>query len=167
MAEEVVGFTKSQREWILERDGNQCQMFFYRNGKWQQCPNRSNLQVHHIIPRGWSREHMPKDFPVNGSQNGICLCRVCHVAKFGVHPDTYEALMEYHKGDKKAYVRMMEMRRELNMQGIPYWNTRFDWLFNRRVKKNNLRMLRKKKYPTNGNRGNNGRRKTHVKEAKD
>lgn len=154
--EEVVGFTKKQREWFIERD-KQCQMFFYLNGKWKQCPNKTNLQVHHIIPRGWSKKHMPVNFPVNGSMNGICLCKSCHVGINGVHPDTYEASLEYRKGDKQAYDKMREKRRTLNNKGIPYWNTQHDWLFNRRVKKNNLRMLKVRSYPMNGNRGNNGR----------
>lgn len=156
MKDEVVGFTQKQRQWFLERD-QKCQMFFYRNGKWEQCPTKSNLQVHHVIPRGWASLHLPKSFPVNGSQNGICLCRSCHVGISGVHPDTYQALQEYRGGNKLAYVEMRTKRKALNGQGIPYWNTNFDWLFQRRIKKLNLKMLNVRPYPTNSRRGNNGR----------
>lgn len=156
MTEEVVGFTKKQREWFKERD-KQCQMFFYRNGRWEQCPNKSNLQVHHIIPRYWASKHLPSTFPINGSQQGICLCTSCHVGINGVHPDTYKAREEYRKGDKLAYVKMKDHRKTLTFKGIPYWNTQWDWLFQRRIKKLNLKMLKTRPYPTNSRRGNNGR----------
>lgn len=156
---EVVGFTDKQREWIKERDGNRCQMFEYVRGKWVQCPNRTHLEVHHILPRGWCTLHMPKNFNINGCYNGITLCKAHHVSEIGVHPDTAEALKKYRSGNKNAFHEMMDARRVLNERGIPYWNTTWDWLFNRRVKKNTLRMLVKRRYPTNSKRGNTGRKK--------
>lgn len=155
--EDVVGFTEKQRKWFLERDNHQCQMFRYVRGKWVQCPNKTKLQVHHLIPRGWCKEHLPKTFPLNGSQNGICLCTSCHVGLLGVHPDTQKAKVAYRNGDKNAFTTMRVEREKLNSQGIPYWNTQWDWLFQRRIKKNNLKMLRRKPYPQNGNRDLNGR----------
>lgn len=153
----VVGFTKKQRDWIKQRDGNRCQMFTYRNGKWVQCPVTVGLQVHHIIPRGWAEKHLPEGFNLNSSVNGICLCGFHHVGKSSVHPDTYKAKLAYQAGNKDAYREMSERRKVLNEQGIPYWNTQFDWLFQRRIKKLNLKMLKTKPYPTNSRRGNNGR----------
>lgn len=100
---------------------------------------------------------MPITFPVNGSMNGITLCKYHHVGKCSVHPDTYEALLQYRKGDKQAYVKMMENRKRLNEEGTPYWNTNFDWMFNRLVRKKTLPFIRKNPYPVNGNRGNTGR----------
>jgi hypothetical protein len=100
---------------------------------------------------------MPYDFPVNGCRNGITLCRYHHVGKGSIHQDTYEALVAYQGGDEEAFEEMMANRKALNEQGIPYWNTQWDWMFNRLVQKNNLAFLRSNPYPANGNRGNTGR----------
>jgi len=117
--EEVVGFTQAQRQWILARDGNQCQFYSFNGFKWVRCKAVVSLQVHHIIARGWSKYHMPDNFQLNGSMNGISLCVMHHVGKNGVHPDTYAANVAYHKGDKQAYEKMMAKRKALNLQGIP------------------------------------------------
>lgn len=156
MAEEVVGFTDKQRQWFLERDGHRCQ-FHYFAGRWIRCAAKTNLQVHHIIPRGWSRRHLPPSFQVNGSLNGITLCEKHHVSQGSVHPDTFKANQEYRRGDKQSYVNMMERRRDFNNRGEPYWCTKWDWMFNRIARKQTGRYSRIKPYPTNGNRGNNGR----------
>lgn len=157
MSEEVVGFTAKQRRWFLERDEHQCQFRYFRNGKWVRCRATRGLQIHHIIPRGWSKVHMPKHFPVNGSLNGITLCARHHVGRDSVHPDTHEAKMQYNRGNKNSFKDMMDKRKRKNQRGIPYWNTQWDWMFTRIVKKQTARFARVKPYPENGNRGNNGR----------
>ncbi len=163
----VVGFTQNQRAWILRRDGNRCQ--FHRNvcGVWVRCRNTQNLQVHHIVPRGWAARHFPHKFPINGSLNGVTLCDQHHVGDvdyedetYVIHPDTAEAKRGYRNGNKNAYNDMMDNRRTLNEKGIPYWNTTWDWMLARIAKKQTARYTRKNpddKYPTNGRRGNNGR----------
>ena len=164
--EEVVGFTANQRQWFLERDGNRCMFHYFdlKTLRWKRCDQTTDLQVHHIIPRGWAKHHMPPNFQLNGSMNGITLCKCHHVGSDSVHPDTYQANVSYRKGNKKAYEVMMTNRKKMNQQGIPYWNTRWDWMFNRLVRKATLKFIRKNPYPANGNRGNTGRR-PHEAEA--
>ena len=157
MTEEVVGFTEKQRNWFKKRDGNQCMFHYFENGKWKRCCVTAKLQVHHILPRGWCRLHMPHSFQVNGSMNGICICKYHHVGKGSVHPDTYEALIAYQQGNKQSFKEMVDKRKELNEQGIPYWNTSFDWQFMRLVKRHTARYTKIEPYPVNGNRGNTGR----------
>lgn len=155
--EEVVGFSPKQREWFLERDGHRCQHRHFNGLKWVQCPVTTGLQVHHIIPRGWAIMHLPPSFPINGANNGITLCAFHHVGKSSVHNDTFVAQEAYRQGDKEAYSKMRQRRKELNLQGVPYWNPQWDWMFNRIVKKLNVSFLRKNPYPQNGKRGLNGR----------
>lgn len=73
--DKAIGFTPKQRQWALNRDGNQCSMFMYIDGKWVRCKNTQHLQVHHIVPRGYASKHYPKHFPLNGPNNCITLCR--------------------------------------------------------------------------------------------
>lgn len=155
--EEVVGFTQKQREWFLARDGNRCQFHFYNGRKWVRCKNTTRLQVHHILPRGWARVHLPKNFQLNGSMNGITLCEEHHVGVDSIHPDTFKARLNYRAGDKKAFDTMMDNRNKLNLQGIPYWRTNWDWMFYRISRKATLKYIRKNPYPVNNSRGNTGR----------
>ena len=67
-----------------------------------------------------------------------------------VHPDTEQARLDYRKGFTQAYVHMMEEREKLNLAGLAYWNTDFDWMFKRLVEQRNLAFLRKKPYPEHG-----------------
>lgn len=131
-------FTKRQREWIIRRDVSRCQFHSFVGGKWVRCPNKTGLQVHHIIPRGWAMFHMPKDFEVNTPLNLLSLCAKHHVGRFSddfrigcVHPDTEQARLEYRKGHKDSYFQMSKLREGLNKEGIPYWNTRWDMQFYR------------------------------------
>lgn len=163
----VVGFTQNQRAWVLRRDGSRCQFHYNVGGVWVRCRNTQNLQVHHIVPRGWAARHFPHKFPINGSLNAITLCDQHHIGDvdcedsiYVVHPDTAKAKREYREGNKGAYNDMMKNRRELNEKGVPYWNTRWDWMFNRIAKKQTAKYTKSNpddKYPKNGRRGNNGR----------
>lgn len=163
----AVGFTKGQRSWFLRRDGNQC-MFHYKKGnRWVRCKRRVKLQAHHIIPRGWASENMGEEFPLNAASNGIILCSKHHVndggelsQEFVVHPDNLSAQHSYQAGNKEAYKEMMDKRREKNLAGVPYWNTRWDWMFRRLVDKANSRhgaQYPNDKFPPNNRRGENGR----------
>lgn len=157
MNDSVVGFTSKQREWFLSMFGHRCQFRWYDGKKWVQCTEVTRLQIHHIIPRGWAKLHMPRNFQLNGSMNGIALCENHHVGRNGVHPDTFTAKMKHRSGNRGAFDEMMEARRKLNLQGIPYWNTRWDMQFSRITRKAVLRYIRAHPYPANGNRGNTGR----------
>ena len=163
--EEVVGFTQKQRDWFINRDGGQCTFHFAKVGIWIRCKNRSHLEVHHRIPRGWALMHLPKDFPVNGATNGVTLCSGHHNGyrangdyRFVVHSDTEEARLRYRQ-DKESYRKMGLARRQKNEVGQPYWNTNYDWMFERWILKHNVRFLRLFPYPDNGHRGVNGRLK--------
>lgn len=164
--EEVVGFTKNQKTWFLARSASsnngvpRCEAYHFNvfRFRWERCASTKNLEIHHCIPRGWSRLHMPLSFQLNGSMNGIVLCRDgCHCGKNGVHPDTYEARMQYRDGDSDAFNKMMRKRKALNLKGVPYWDTKYDWMFARIVRKATLKFIRANPYPANGNRGNTGR----------
>lgn len=154
---EVVGFTQRQREWFLARDGHRCQFRYFDGKKWVRCKETRNLQVHHIMPRGFARLHMPLNFQLNGSMNGITLCVNHHVGQFGIHPDTFMAKMGYNDGNPNAFKDMMVARASLNKLGQPYWDTRWDWMFARIARKATLRYIRAHPYPANGNRDNTGR----------
>lgn len=162
--DKATGFTDKQRQWFLDRDGHQCSMHLYINGKWTRCKNTSYLQVHHLIPRGFASLHYPKDFPVNGYDNGIVLCRGHHIS-FGytgdpvyvIHPDTEGARIAYAQGDKLAYEKMMKARSSLNDRGILYHNTLWDSMFIRIVMKANALFLPQNPYPLHGKFGMCGR----------
>lgn len=142
----VKGFTAKQRKWILARDNRVCQFLKFDavSRKWVLCGNRSHLQVHHILPRGWVYEHlhyMIEDDSVNDALNGITLCGGHHVGHdmvsatiYVVHPDNHKAQLAYRNGNKNAYQELMDCRKGFNQQGIPYWNTRWDVLLLRRAR---------------------------------
>lgn len=156
MADEVVGFTDKQRKYFHTVYANQCAFHTKVNGYWTRCTNTSRLEVHHIIPRGWARMNMPHSFEVNGVENGITLCKHHHEM---VHPDVPVARELHRNGNKAAFAEMMATRKELNEQGVPYWNTQWDLMFlrlNKRfVSKFNERVHNP--YPRHKIRGLNGR----------
>lgn len=140
----VPGFTKKQKDWCHERDGHQCSFFTLRNGIWQRCHKKSNLEVHHVLPRGWWDEHSTRTWDVNSKQNCLLLCDGHHRGynatfsdTYVIHPDCRTALSEYRKGNKEAFDGMIDWRKELCQRGIPYWNTQFDWLFHRILRERN------------------------------
>lgn len=160
--EEVAGFTQKQRRYFLERDNNRCMFHQKIGGKWVRCSETRNLQIHHIVPRGWARENMGLDFPVNSPENGITLCRKHHVGwgmghqfRTCVHTDNESARISYSRGNKKAYHEMMDVRVGKCRKGVPYWNTEFDWQFMRMAKTQTEKF--NKPFPQNGNRYANGR----------
>lgn len=142
--ENVKGFLKPQRDWFLERDGHQCSFVVCRDGVWRRCQSRANLEAHHVTPRGWYKQHSSRMWDVNCPENGLIICREHHRGKgadfsdrYIIHPDNQDALSKYRDGDDGAFKKMKERRYELNSRGIPYWNTRWDWLFYRLIKKRN------------------------------
>lgn len=161
MNEKANGFTKAQRQFFLDADGYRCQFHYVGDdGKWHRCRNTTELQIHHVVPRGFASMHYPQDFPINGPCQGITLCAMHHcLSPDSVHPDTFVAHNAYREGDKDAYKKMMEKRYELNRQGIPYWNTRYDLMFVRIIQKRNVAYLRTHIYPDKGKYGRTGRTK--------
>jgi len=152
MTKKVPGFSKKQRSWVLERDHYRCSMMIYDHGSslWSRCPTTTDLQVHHVIPRGWFTKHilpLKSNWDVNGPDNGITLCSTHHIGKqaeksqsiYIIHPDTEVARLAYSQGDYASFEEMVRNRTVLNENGIPYWNTRWDWLFVRLMKMRNER----------------------------
>lgn len=145
-------FTQKQREYILKRDGYRCQFHTFDGKHWVRCTHTEHLQVHHIIPRGWAYKHLPREFvetELNNRGNLITLCDGHHVGTHWdgecVHPDTREALAKYHRGNKQAYHEMSSERAKLNEKGVPYWNTLWDWMFQRIIKRMNAKFT--EEYP--------------------
>lgn len=147
-------FTKKQREYILKRDEYRCQFHTYdqTKGKWVRCSHTTHLEVHHILPRGFAYQHLPKDFienELNGRGNLITLCASHHRGYNWdgdcVHPDTRVALKHYREGDKEAFHKMTADRAKMNASGKPYWVTVWDWMFQRIVRKMNSKFT--EEYP--------------------
>lgn len=143
---DIPGFTQSQKGWFHDRDGSRCSMVVYKNGAWHRCPETRYLHVHHVTPRGWYDEHSRRAWDVNDETNGIVICNSHHVGKYAdfsdryvIHPDMRDFYARY--GDDVSevtfenYVR--PRRHDLARQGVPYWNTMWDWLFYRLVKYRN------------------------------
>jgi len=153
--ENVKSFLKRQRDWFLERDDHRCSFLYHNDGKWHRCNHTNNLEAHHILPRGWYKEHSSRLWDVNGPENGLILCQMHHRGKgatfsdrYIIHPDNQDALDKHRKGNDDAFSEMKERRYELNSRGIPYWQTNWDWLFYRIVKRRNQQ--RDVQYPYRG-----------------
>lgn len=144
----VVGFSLKQRRFFHDVYGNRCAFYSKQNGNWIRCKNTTYLQVHHIVPRGWARVNLNPRFPVNGISNGICLCQSCHEK---VHPDVPVARYHYRFGRKDAFMQMMNIRKTLNYEGVPYWETKWDLMFirlNKRFVGRFTASNKGRKYPT-------------------
>ena len=136
--------SQNQKKWILRRDGNRCQKFRFVNEKWIQCPNTTNLQVHHILARraievwGLGNPHTPK--------NLITLCKNHHVGDAdSVHPDIPIATRDYGRGNKEAFKDLGTERNLQLKRGKPFWSTMFDSQFIRRAEVNTEKY--QQKYP--------------------
>jgi len=137
----VPGHTKKQRAWVLKRDGHQCMFHQVVGGQWNRCKRTKNLEVHHILPRGFASMHAPDRFKVNNKDNLIILCHRCHCK---IHTDILAAQGNYSK-NPNSYKEVFQTRHELSKNGQPYWNTRYDWMFRLIVEKFNEKMT--KPYP--------------------
>lgn len=122
-------FTVKQREYIKRRDNFICQH--------PECRNRKhpNLEVHHVIPQGYSKAvGIDPDFETNG----ITLCRPCHSR---VHPDRIQALSTY-KRDKNSFGRLRIDRDALIKQRHVYWEVTWDRQFMATAVRNSQRFIR-------------------------
>jgi len=143
----IPGFTKKQIKWFFRRDGGQCCFFVWKKTKWVRCQNTADIDVHHIIPVDWTASHHLIHLAVNGPTNGICLCGTHCVGyqaggeyRYVVYPDVEAARLVY-GDDKDAFSKMRAKRAMLNRQGIPYWNTAWDWMFQRWARRYTLAYL--------------------------
>lgn len=145
------GIGKLQRKWILERDsdehGPRCQHRSFRNGRWVQCERRDGLHIHHIYPQRANKRWSPHKDP-HRPENLITLCGDDHHnGPQGVHPDMSRALDRYRDGDKQAFEDTMKGRQALVDAGEVYWNTKWDWLYSKIVKRRNAIFSRGNPYP--------------------
>lgn len=113
---------KHQREKIRRRDGMKCRFPTYKGGRIHYCKNEYNLEVHHIVPRRWSRVYAPR-WNTHEATNLILLCKQCHRR---IHPDLEWAYANYHKLDKTTFTTMIEERDRKVEKGECYWETKWD-----------------------------------------
>lgn len=115
-----MALTAKQRLAIREdRDNDRCHAPFrhYCNGYGKD----KALNVHHITPQRWSREHLgqtEEEFDV--PENLITLCTNAHDM---IHPDNLELRASYRMGDQNP---ALVHRDELCNDGTPYWYQGFD-----------------------------------------
>jgi hypothetical protein len=113
----MLAFSKKQRDWIKERDGDTCVAPFKHN-----C-DPSHQEVHHILPQRYlTQMGVDPDYP----ENGIDLCKNAHNV---VHPDRVEALRNYHEEKKKggnSFNDMFQERQEKLKNREIYWNDEHD-----------------------------------------
>lgn len=148
-----IEFTKPQRQWILRRDGNECQFPFEH-----EC--HGVLHVHHILAQLYGREHLGLSIEqVNTPENAITLCQAIHVGLLTVrpdarmlHPDHRTALWKYQtEHDKDAFHNVSQTHWEMTLQGKKYWFFENDDIL-RAVAVSNTRLFEKKdsRYPERG-----------------
>lgn len=143
------GIGKLQRLWVLRRDGYRCQGrdFNDKTGKWEQCEERSNLHVHHILAQRWMKTHLPHRDP-HRPHNLITLCGPKHHnGENGIHPDMYRALQDYRAGNKDAFEDRMKARQQLTEHGEVYWDTSRDWMLLRIARRLTAKYSRGNPYP--------------------
>lgn len=119
-------YGKNVRESILERDKHECQGCGIFDGCDRREPERipARLEVHHIHPQSYAEK---LGFNPNYPENLITLCRFAHRGhEDSVHPDMYQAGIEYNQGNKEAYKEASLMHRvELAARRI-FWNDEND-----------------------------------------
>ncbi len=126
------GFSKSQRTWIKNRDGNSCVM----------CSSQEQLECHHITPFRYALVVLkwPIDL-VNSPNNCVTLCHACHqVGTESIHPDIAIAHKVYRE-DKHAYSRVFAERDAICRTGAIYHFSGHDLWFRQIAEKASLRYL--------------------------
>lgn len=135
--------TKQQRQWVLERDNNQCQFYTYFPKRGLvRCPNTTNLHVHHIKPWRWLIAKF--GFVKENPSNLITLCKRHHIGF--IHKDMDEALHNYHY-DKDSIKKVFVERDKLVQKQIPYWVQRWDDFLKWLAKEATMDYIRKHPFP--------------------
>lgn len=135
----ILAFSGKQKEWIRDRDDNQCQFpVVVKPASYVPCGRTDHLQVHHaIVPQRFGKEHGFRQEDLDVADNGITLCESHHNGV--IHNDMLVARLAYAK-DKTSFAHAFERRGEKIEQGEPYWNTEYDSLFERIIKARNDRV---------------------------
>ena len=144
-----MAFTKRQRDWIVDRDGNKCMFHEKKGNKWIRCNSQKSLHVHHIVPQLWSEVNL-SDWCGDIPSNGVTLCKFHHAGSMNsVHPSGYVASLEYAR-DKQAYQKMQETAESSSVKGVPYWKTDWDWMFTRIARRKTHSYVLLVPWPENG-----------------
>ena len=134
-----MGYTKKQRDWFNRVYGEQCAFHEFKRGVWRRCETTTKLHIHHILPTRWAKRWVP-NFNRDRPLNGILLCKRHHG---WLHSDMTAAYAEYGKGNKQAFEEMIAKRDKLVERGEIYWQSQWDWMFIRLVRKAVFRYYRK------------------------
>jgi hypothetical protein len=126
-----VEITKSQREYILDRDEHHCHFpIRHTSETYRPCRLADNLEIHHITPYRWAQVRLNWETDeINNPNNLLTLCRFHH--RRVIHPDLYQAQMNYGALGKEAFEQVFSYRRTLTDKGIPYWFAIYDDVFQR------------------------------------
>lgn len=145
--ETKTGLTKKQRDWarrVYDRDGDglaECFWLLYSEKRgWYFCESRSckkNIQIHHIIPQGFSKRVLESD--PDRPRNLIAIGAHHHIGLgYGgaldwrnelvpvIHPDMEYARRNYRSMGKRSYEMVFAGRRTQTSKYDTYWNTDFD-----------------------------------------
>lgn len=116
----LMAFTHAQREWIIERDGYECQATVPHD-----CNQEEGIEVDHIAPQRYCATLNPPidpDFP----ENALSKCKNSHNIK---HPDRLSALYTYHQAKAEGIDTFQELfaerKKKLENHQI-YWNPEND-----------------------------------------
>jgi hypothetical protein len=145
-------FGPGQRKAIIERDkevgikveGNKggCQWPYRHN-----CNGDKRINVHHGYPEMYQRRVgiLNPDTP----DIAVSLCTNIHTGdegkkQHGPHPDQPGYLEEYRKGNKRAFEKMQQDRKDKLDERIPYWDTTHERELVMLARRNTQRMNKKK-----------------------
>lgn len=116
------GFTPRQRAWYSRVYHGVCHFpKFTDDGQIYPCGSGEHLEVHHIVPDGWTRAQTPWIDP--NETLGIVLCRAHHNGV--LHPDIQEAIDNY-KYDQDSFAKAIAKHREAASRGEVFWNDEWD-----------------------------------------
>jgi len=128
-----VELSKSQRQYILERDSHYCQFPIHLTDNTYRPSRRiDSLQIHHIVAYRFAQVYLGwSDEQINDSSNLITLSEKYHLGI--IHPDILVAKELNREGNKNAFNECFAHRRRLTDKGEPYWYTAYDDIFKRIV----------------------------------
>lgn len=81
-------YSKSQRDWIVSRDGKCVAPFKHKEDKVHP------VEVHHIVGQRYGHIQGLTEKTLDTPQNGVTLCRNAHDI---IHPDRVKARQTYHE----------------------------------------------------------------------
>lgn len=134
-------YSKCQKEWIRERDGEKCQFPVKTSERgYVPCGRKTNLQVHHaIVPQRWGKDRGYREEELDTPENGVTICEQHHQGV--IHNDMLAAKLAYGQ-NKNSFKETFDVRNILSKMGVPYWFYLKDWDFQKIINKGNRSMDR-------------------------